>query len=808
MHKEQTISGDEYICKAFFTTSHLMLALLDRDFNFIKVNKAFAEADNRSEESYVGKNFFDLYPDKEREAVFKKNAANGDTCTDYEKPFVYPGKSEDKVIYCDYSLQPVNDPDNRIIGLFLCMIDVTRRKKASDRILGITKQFQSVLEDNPISISFKNLRHEYDTVNDTKADFFGLPSNEIIGKTDSQLIDSDLSVQIRTKEESVIKTGKPIWTEECYIGNGGEKSCQSTMIKPWRNENDEIIGTITFGTNITKHKEWEEYIRKLAHFDELTGLPNRTLLMDRLKEALKRCRREEDRLALLFLDLDGFKAINDTMGHSSGDELLKLVAERLKRSVRETDTVARLGGDEFIILLEAINDDHDAVPIAEKILKEIGKPFLIKDENKFISTSIGISLYPKSADSEEELIKKADIAMYGAKESGRNRYKFFEFEMDVRVNLRLKTEEKLRQALENDEFELFYQPQISVPAFFPDHSVIIYNRENRDFYALHPQRARDFATLIKMPQEAFFGEYFLGDMNLKQVYHLPPELINEAHFKGMVSNFKELSFFEGKAVAPHGNSGMDKYSNNPAKTVCVEALIRWRQSDKNNNEKIEYLSPKEFILIAEDSGLIVPISEWVLKTACRQNKIWQDMGLPPIIIAVNISGRHFRSKRLIDSVSTALTASELRPGFLKLELTENIARPEEGKENDQFIVKLRELNSMGVKLSIDDFGTAYSSLRSLADLRGKKLISELKIAQEFIKDITIDDGLKNIVRTIIEMGRALQMKIVAEGVETQNQLELLRFMGCETVQGYLFSIPLQADKCTEYLKEETLNDGD
>lgn len=438
--------------------------------------------------------------------------------------------------------------------------------------------------------------------------------------------------------------------------------------------------------DVTERKRAEEQIKSLAYHDVLTGLPNRLLFTDRLNVAVAQAHRLSQRLGILFLDLDRFKVINDSLGHGLGDRLLQAVAERLESGVREGDTVARLGGDEFILLLPGIGRADDVAKVAEKVLDSLRLPFRIEGRDLFVTASIGISLYPEDGTDAETLVKNADTAMYRAKEQGRDNFQLYTHAMNERAVERLSLESSLRRALAHDELVLHYQPLL------------------------------DLAT-------------------------------------GRV----------------HG----------------VEALLRWAHSEKG------LVPPGEFLQLAEVTSLMGPIGRWTLRTACAQAKAWQSAGQLNLSVAVNLSARQFQQADLVDEVKRALEETGLAPRFLDLEITETHAM----QNADATILTLRELKALGVRISIDDFGIGYSSLSYLKRLP----IDTLKIDQSFVRDITTDPDDAAIATAIIALAHTLKLQVVAEGVETQEQLSFLAARHCDRMQGYLFSRPLNRDDCGKFL---------
>jgi diguanylate cyclase (GGDEF)-like protein len=433
--------------------------------------------------------------------------------------------------------------------------------------------------------------------------------------------------------------------------------------------------------DITARKLAEGRVQFLAYFDSLTGLPNRTLMNDRLEHALANARRRNERVAVMFLDLDRFKFINDSLGHAAGDLLLKVVAQRIKGCTREQDTVSRIGGDEFAIIL-AGNDDASIV--ASRIQSVLSDIVEVGGHSLGTSCSIGISMFPEHGIDGETLLKFADQAMYCAKESGRNAFRFFDSGMNRQVTERATLENDLRRALERDEFFLVYQPQIALAS-------------------------------------------------------------------------GELSGFE--------------------------SLIRWQ------HPQLGLVPPDKFIGLAENTGLILPIGEWVLKTACSQARRWLDQGLLKVPVAVNVSAVQFRQAEFLLSVKRALESAGVPPQYLELELTESLLLTNQ----DVMLPVLARLRDMGVNLAIDDFGTGYSSLSYLKQFR----VNKLKIDRSFIREISTNADDAAITTAIINMARSLNLRVIAEGVEDESQLAFLRAHKCDEIQGYYISKPITADDATD-----------
>jgi diguanylate cyclase (GGDEF)-like protein/PAS domain S-box-containing protein len=442
----------------------------------------------------------------------------------------------------------------------------------------------------------------------------------------------------------------------------------------------------TAAIDITDRKQMEEEIRHQAHHDMLTNLPNRQLFMKILSIELAQAQRGKKRFAVLFLDLDRFKEINDTLGHDIGDKLLKEVAERLRRSVRASDTVSRRGGDEFDLLLTEIPRADDIITIAQKIVDSISKPYGISGHEFNMSTSMGISIYPEDGETMEALFKNADIAMYSAKEQGGNSYRFYNPKMNIRLIERMRLESLLRQVLDRAELDVYYQPQLTI--------------------------------------------------DTRQV-------------------------------------------------ICAEALVRWRHPE------LGMLDPVRFIPFAEEIGFITAVDEWVLKTACAQCKEWHNAGLPHLCVAVNLSAKQLQNSDFVERIAGILRETGFDPHHLEVEITESVAM----RNLEQTIPNMILLAEMGVGISIDNFGTGYSSLNYL-----KKLpIHKLKIDKSFIQDLATNSDNRAIISTATAMAQNMKLKVIAVGVETEEQLEFLKSTGCQEMQGFLFSRPLPAEEFRELI---------
>ena len=455
-----------------------------------------------------------------------------------------------------------------------------------------------------------------------------------------------------------------------------------------RDDDGEIVNHLAIFSDISDRKLAEERIEFLAHHDALTNLPNRILTRDRFELAVAKAHRENTRIAVLYVDLDNFKYVNDSFGHPAGDQLIITSVERLKQHIRETDTVSRQGGDEFLIILPDITDTAVVERIATQILADLAAPFEIEGHTIGISASVGITTYPEHGSDFDILLKNADAAMYAAKTAGKNAYRVFSQEMTVDALDKLKLKAMLRLAIERKEFHLVYQPQI--------------------------------------------------DLQTNRV-------------------------------------------------VGVEALIRWSHPEQG------IIPPGRFIPLAEESGMIGEIGEWVVDAACAQGKQWQDAGVEPLVIAVNVSAQQFTNGSILKCVRAALDRTGFQPSCLELEFTES------GLLSDiqNSLATIESLRAMGVKMSIDDFGTGYSSLSYLQQFK----VEKLKIDQSFVRSIGSSAEGMEIVRAIIQLGKTLQLQVIAEGVETELHHRTLLDLECDEAQGYLFSRPVPAPDLLPFLKD-------
>jgi len=496
-----------------------------------------------------------------------------------------------------------------------------------------------------------------------------------------RIIDGSTRKTARDPMEMAVEQNRTVGlTLNCVlIRRDGFESLIEDSAAPIHDRAGRVTGAVIVFHDVSAARAMSVQMTHSAQHDVVTNLPNRLLLNDRISQSISLARRQRKHIAVIFLDLDRFKYINDSLGHATGDQLLQSVAKRLLAGVRGSDTVSRQGGDEFVILLSEITYPEDAATSARKILLSLSAPHSIVGQDLHIDGSIGISIYPEDGEDAETLIKSADTAMYHAKENGRNNFQFFKAEMNLKAVERQSLESGLRRALEREEFLLHYQPKVNLET---------------------------------------------GDI------------------------------------------------------TGVEALIRWRQPDRG------LVPPSQFVPIAEDCGLILHIGRWVLREACRQARAWQDAGLPTVPVAVNVSAVEFRDKGFVEGVRAILSETGLEARYLDLELTEGVLM----EDGESTAAVLRTLKMMGVHLAVDDFGTGYSSLSYLRQFP----IDVLKIDKSFVHQISGDPNDSAIVSAVIDMGKNLKQRVVAEGIETQEQLAFLQARHCAEGQGYLFSRPLAA----------------
>ena len=580
---------------------------------------------------------------------------------------------------------PLEEAAGRITGVVTVSLDITQQKEAQK----LNTLLATAIEHAGDVIEITDAESHFEYVNTAFERISGYSRADALGQTPFSLLMSDRNDDPHYRAVQNAIAGGQVW-HGTLTGRRKDGTLyeQEATISPVRDAEGVITHYVAVKRDITERLQTQARIWHLAHHDALTDLPNRVLFQDRLQQAVAQAHRTGQLIAILFIDLDNFKDVNDALGHEFGDLLLKAVTLRLRGCTRETDTVARLGGDEFALIHTGLDRSEWAAKLAEKVLDRLSEPFSLEGQEVHISASIGVTICPLDHDDPQQIVKNADMAMYRAKNTGRSNYQFYREEMNLAFQARKALERDLRKALANGEFEVFYQPQIDA-------------RRN----------------II----------------------------------------------------------------------VGAEALIRWPHPDRG------MISPAEFVPIAEECGLIVPLGEWVLQTACNQNKTWQNLGLPPIRVAVNLSAAQFLYRDLVASVVRMLGTSGLDYAYLELEITEGILM----RETEVTINTLRRLTELGIQIAVDDFGTGYSSMAYLKRFP----VNKIKIDRAFVTDVTTDRGDAAIVGAVIGLAHGLGLTVAAEGVETVEQAAHLRARGCDELQGYYFGRPVPASEFERRLRE-------
>jgi len=582
--------------------------------------------------------------------------------------------------------------------------DITARKKAEQEIATLLAEQKIILDTALVGIAFLKNRVIV-RCNRYFANMLGYAAEELEGQSTRIVHLSEAAYQERSEEiyAEVQRTGMAFTDAELRRRDGSTFPCSYSIGA--LDANDLGQGVVWVVQDISERREAEERIAQLAYNDALTGLFNRLSLQERLEQALATVKREQRALAVMFIDMDRFKVVNDTLGHAVGDELLVEVARRLHQAVRDSDIAARLGGDEFVVVLTEVEGATATARVADKILRTLGQPYRIREHDLHSTPSIGLAFFPTDGDDVESLLKNADTAMYHAKAQGRNNVQFFTPAMNEIAMNRLRLDRELRVALEQGQFELHYQPQLETCAHIDD---------------------------------------------------------------------------------------CDTCANCSCPVVGVEALVRWR------HPRDGLVSPLNFIPVAEETGLILPLGEWVLNEACRQLRVWRDEGVTAVTMAVNLSAHQLRSPKLLGFVAETLDRHGLTGADLELEITESVVMD----DPDASIDKLHELRELGIKLSIDDFGTGYSSLSYLKLLP----IHTLKLDRSFVRDIETDSNDIAICTATIALAHNLGLAVVAEGVETEAQRTFLTRQRCDFLQGYLFSRPLLAEATSAFIRNRGRSD--
>ncbi|MDE5412173.1 EAL domain-containing protein [Alkalihalobacillus sp. MEB203] len=660
------------LLRSIVQSSPLAIAVLDLEGKVKLLNYGAETMFGWQEEEVIGKN----YP------IFLTEGSNSPLFDQMKKEeFIIKQGSVLKKrsgLYLDVSISSVHLYEkDQFLGILFISEDQTKQKKAEAELKQSIKEIKDIkfALDQSAIVAITDPLGKIQYVNDKFCEISKYNRNELLGQ-DHRIVNSDYHPRSFFKQMwKTIRSGQ-VWQGE--VKNKAKDNNYywvHTTIVPFLDESGKPYQYVSIRTDISKRKLVEEKVKKLAYYDELTKLPNRTYFKKKLEQVL--LEQSNEKIAVISIDLDRFKIINDTLGHRYGDLLLKSVAERLRGNLRKDDFIARHGGDEFLIYLRNVTYE-EIKQIVRNCMNSLQLPIRLDQTDHFSSISMGISVYPQDGSTFEELYQKADIALNRVKKQGKNSFQFFESTMDHSLSRELQIEKNLRTALDHNEFTLHYQPK------------------------------QDILT---------------------------------KHIVGM------------------------------------EALIRW------NNKELGNVSPAEFIPIAEETGMINDIGEWVLRTSCQQNKLWQSKNLHPVTVSVNLSARQFLDPHIVETVTSILEETQLNPKYLELEITENVAV----HEKDYVNKKLNAMRQLGIKISIDDFGIGYSSLSYLKDYP----IDTLKIDKSFVDEI-LKNGDSSIVRAIIAMAHSLHMSVIAEGVEVQEQLQFLKDHKCDQIQGYFISKPICA----------------
>ncbi len=673
---------DSALLDSVLNHTPLCIAFKNMSGKIIRVNQLFAHLFGLSESEVIGKFEAELFPLELGKELSKLDAKVTAEARFFEKEIVLSIKGVQRVFMLIKF--PWLTEQQEEFGIGCILTDITHTKWLEKKY-GLA---QKVIENAAEAVVFTDAQGLIVDVNDAYQNITGYRRSELIGKNPNVLKSGRHDRQFYQAMWMQIKE-QGAWSGEVWDRRkNGEIYPKWLMINAMTDDDGIPTGYVGIFNDLSEKKEAEEKLEELSFYDPLTHLPNRVLFYDRLSVGISIAKREKHQLAVLMIDLDRFKVINDSLGHNIGDELLELIAKRFLTLGRESDTVARLGGDEFAILLPELKSAEDASVVAQNVIDALLAPFSLEEHNINIGASIGISIFPCDGADVNGLVKRAELALYKAKEQGRNNYQYFSQELQDAVFDQLEMEDEMRHAIENEEFTLFFQPKIS--------------------------------------------------------------------------------------LATNKITGM-------------EALVRWIHPEKG------LIPPDRFIPLAEESGLIIPLGEWILQTACRETADWVKRYDDSLVVAVNLSAKQFKADNLLETIQKTLHDYRLDPKNIELEITESCVM----EDVEGALQTMKDFRENHLKLAIDDFGTGYSSLGYLKQFP----MSTLKIDRSFVMDLTTDSDDAAIVEVVILLAEKLGLEVVAEGVETEAQLEFLRLQGCQYVQGYLLSRPLPAEEFEQFLKK-------
>lgn len=682
------IKRREHYQRALLDNFPFMVWLKDREGRFLANNSVFAQVAGVNDvKNLEGKTDFDFFPED-----LAKSYIEGDL------EVLRTGKSITTIDLIkrsngeDYWAESYKSPvtiNGEVIGTVGFARDITEHKKLLSEIAKKELEYTSLVNNLPLSIVRYDLKCRREFANVSQRDFLSEDIQSLVGKTPLELWNPNIKnmtgEQFQKRLLEVMQTGESQTFEmQCEV-NGATYISMVNLVAELDKDN-QVIGALALASDITEMSQYRQSLEHLAYHDPLTSLPNRTLLNQRLQYAIQHAAKHHNNFGLLFIDLDYFKSINDTLGHTVGDELLVEAAKRISACVRSDDLVARIGGDEFAILALDINHDYDLAGLAAKISKKLAEPFNVEEISFFVTVSTGIACYPNDSDNINDLMKYADTAMYQAKKQGRNNYQFYTPELTQNVIEHLAIATALRYAIKKNELSLHYQPKVCIES---------------------------------------------------------------------------------------GN------------ILGAEALLRW------NGKVLGHVSPDKFIPIAEESGLIIEIGDWVLQQTCEAAVQINTGRKSPIVIAANMSSKQFVGNNFIENLKRCLAETGCHPEWFTLEITESLLL----QDSDEVLETLTEIDRMGITIAIDDFGTGYSALAYL----NKFPISQVKIDRSFVNHICSQESAALLVKAIIAMAQSLNKELVAEGIETQEQAALIKEYGCNQAQGYLYSKPIPFAEFTQLL---------
>ncbi|MRH44495.1 EAL domain-containing protein [Aquibacillus halophilus] len=662
--------------------------LLDFNGNFVECNQGFTDLTGYRCEELTGKSFLSIVHKDDKSSM--KNNFNKSIHGEIARREFRMISKDETVRTVNTDAVPISSNDGETLGLFIIGKDISKQKELESLVYQQDRKFRSLIENSNDIVSLINEDGEVFYRSPSMEREFGYAPDEVQTGYNSLIHPDELERSKQLYVEIINKPNQVIKTELRLLHKNGEWRHVEVSAKNLIH-NEDIKGIVVNYHDITALKRAHEEIHHMAYHDFLTGLPNRRFFEDKLELELNKAKETNSKLAVLLIDLDRFKFINDTLGHDIGDRVLKEVSKVLKSCVSEKDMVARIAGDEFVIIISELTDDQRVINVATNIKEKLQFPFIINNYELFATSSIGISIYPDSGEDIKTLLKNSDVAMYLAKQNGKNHHEMYTSTMNINTSKTFSLQNDLRKALVKDQFELYYQPKV--------------------------------------------------DAQTNQI-------------------------------------------------VGAEALIRWHHPNRG------LVPPDDFIHLAEELGLIVPIGEWVLRSVCRQLKLWQEEGYQSLKVSLNFSVRQLLQTDIVETISTVLQENRIEGKWLEIEITESMLIEQEAET----LKTIEAIRQLGVHIALDDFGTGYSSLGYLR----KYKFSTIKLDKLFVKDVHINEESAAITQFITNLSKQLNMNVVAEGVEYEEQLTILRQLKCDELQGYLFSKPKPVNEFEKMLNKHIL----